>query len=107
MLNNSINKYQLSTFCVLLFLLYFLGIGHLITIMSFIYPFYKSIKSLESSYKNNNEQKYGLIMYWIIYSVFCITEIMLDMITNNWIYYILKGIILLYLFDDKNSLHVY
>ena len=97
----NINRKSLTIFgglsiCFIIY--YIMGMGLVANLIGFLYPSYKSFKSLQSKKPDDDEQ---WLMYWIVYSFFNLIEIFTNIIFG-WIpfYYQFKLIFLIWLAHD-------
>merc|ERR1712164_181254 len=101
--------YIAAALCVVLvvFILFGFGAGLLCNFVGFVYPAFASFKALDS--KNEGEERNWLI-YWVVYSCFCLVEGFLEYVLF-WVpfYYPIKLAFLCYLFlpQTKGAVQLY
>merc|ERR1711881_584194 len=92
---------------VVVFILFGFGAGLLCNFVGFVYPAFASFKALDS--KNEGEERNWLI-YWVVYSCFCLVEGFLEYVLF-WVpfYYPIKLAFLFYLFlpQTKGAMMIY
>ena len=101
--------YIFTAACALpVLLMYFVGIGHvIIDLIGFVYPLYASIKAVETKDKDDDTQ---WLTYWIIFSIFKITEGVADfLISFIPFYFLLKAFFLVWCYhpSTKGAQQVY
>lgn len=101
--------YLFTAACALpVLLMYFIGIGHvIIDLIGFVYPLYASIKAVETKEKDDDTQ---WLTYWIIFSLFKISEGIADfLISFIPFYFLLKAFFLVWCYhpSTKGAQQVY